>query len=76
MMSLQDDLIVTHGGRGFRRLAARFARIERPVPTWVGRLAFWGAQRGAERMYSQARRSLLKYDEQMETALAFSGRGE
>jgi hypothetical protein len=76
MVSLQDDLIATHGVRGFRRLVARFARTERAVPTWVGRLAFWGAQRGAERLYSQARRTLLKYDEQLETALAFSGRGE
>ncbi len=47
-----------------------------PRAVWVGRLAVWRAQRGAERLYSKARRALLKYDEQLETALAFSGRGE
>jgi preprotein translocase subunit SecA len=34
------------------------------------------AQKMAERLYSRMRRDLLRYDEHMETALAFSGRGE
>jgi preprotein translocase subunit SecA len=34
------------------------------------------AQKMAERLYSRMRRDLLKYDEHMENALAFSGRGE
>ena len=34
------------------------------------------AQRTAERLYSRMRRDLLRYDEHMDNALAFSGRGE
>ena len=34
------------------------------------------AQKTAERLYSRMRRDLLRYDEHMENALAFSGRGE
>ena len=34
------------------------------------------AQKTAERLYSRMRRDLLRYDDHMENALAFSGRGE
>jgi hypothetical protein len=34
------------------------------------------AQWRAERLYSRTRRSLLKHDEHLERALAFSGHGE
>jgi preprotein translocase subunit SecA len=42
------------------------------VARWVVR----AAQRRAERLHSRARRDLLRVDEQLETTLAFSGRGE
>ena len=57
-----EDEVVRH---------AKWARWLGPVPRRV-RLA----QRAAERMHSRMRRDLLRYDEHMETALAFSGRGE
>ena len=57
-----DDEIVRH---------ASWARVLGAVPA---RLAL--AQRAAERLHSRMRRDLLRYDEQLETALAFSGRGE
>jgi hypothetical protein len=34
------------------------------------------AQRAAERLHSRVRRDLVRYDEQLETALAFAGRPE
>jgi preprotein translocase subunit SecA len=48
---------------------ARWAR-------WLGAARPRIAQRSAERLHSRMRRDLLRYDEHMETALAFSGRGE
>jgi preprotein translocase subunit SecA len=59
--SLEDE-IVRH---------ARWANPLGPVP-----LRLRLAQRTAERLHSRVRRDLLRYDEHMETALAFSGRGE
>jgi len=57
-----EDEIVRH---------ARWADGLGPVP-----LRLRLAQRSAERLHSRMRRDLLRYDEHMETALAFSGRGE
>jgi len=76
MVSLEDELIKTHRGKGWRWLASKITRAGFPVPGWVRRFFFWRAQRSAERLYSRMRRDLLKHDTYLETALAFSGRGE
>jgi preprotein translocase subunit SecA len=47
-----------------------------PWARWLGTARLRIAQRAAERLHSRMRRDLLRYDEHMETALAFSGRGE
>ena len=62
ILSLEDELVAVHGG-GVAGLVSR-------------RRAVRGAQRAAERLHSRMRRDLLKADTQLETALAFSGRGE
>jgi preprotein translocase subunit SecA len=74
-VSLEDELIMVHAQKVARRLAAHAARLGRLgslVPHWV----VIRAQARAESLHSRARRDLLRLDEQMETALAFSGRGE
>ncbi len=76
IVSLEDELVAVHGSRIWRWVAVRLARPRRPVPAWLGALLFRRAQRAAERTYSNARQELLKMDEQLDTALAFSGRGE
>lgn len=58
--SLEDELVTT------------YARWARPL----GVFGLWLAQYAAERLHSRMRRDLLRYDEQLEAALAFSGRGE
>ena len=73
--SLEDDLVTTYGGL-WRWVALTLTRGGRTLAPWV---ATWGvrrAQRAAERTHSRIRRSLLKTDEQLESALAFSGRAE
>ena len=74
--SLEDELVRMHAGRFWRWLIARTAGAGLSVPNWAGRLIVRMAQRRAERLYSRARRNLLKQDEQLEKALAFSGHGE
>jgi preprotein translocase subunit SecA len=76
IVSLEDELLLVHGHRPGRRLAACLARASRPAAWWIGGLLIRQAQRAAERAHSRARRQLLRFDEHMETALAFSGRGE
>jgi preprotein translocase subunit SecA len=61
--SLEDDLVVMHGGRFVRAPGAGARAVHR-------------AQRAAERLHSRMRRDLLKLDEQLDSALAFSGRPE
>jgi hypothetical protein len=46
------------------------------VPLWIARIAVRGAQRAAEATHERARADLLRFDEQLESALAFSGRLE
>jgi preprotein translocase subunit SecA len=75
-VSLEDELLVVHGPRLWRHLAARLAKPGRPVTRGFCKLGFRQAQRAAEHAYSRARQELLKHDEHLESALAFSGRGE
>ncbi|HSB82458.1 MAG TPA: preprotein translocase subunit SecA [Candidatus Methylomirabilis sp.] len=76
IVSLEDELVVVHGNRLWRWLAARLARPGQPVPAWLGDLVFRQAQRAAERTYSRTRHALLEMDEHLDSTLAFSGRGE
>ncbi len=73
--SLEDDLLSTYGGF-WRWLALRLTGPGHVPARWVGALAVWRAQSAAEHSHSRMRRNLLKMDEQVETALAFSGRSE
>jgi preprotein translocase subunit SecA len=73
--SLDDDLLRRHGGP-WRRLARWAAARHGSVPPWLARWVFRRAQRRAERLHARMRLDLLRLDEQLETALAFSGRQE
>lgn len=75
IVSLQDEIVKVHGGL-WRRLAIALGRVHGSVPRWIGGLAFAWAQARAQRLYGRVRRDLLKMDEHLESALAFSGRPE
>ena len=70
-----DDEIAGYAPR-WMWLIARFARPDGSVPTGIARWAIGRAQRAAERTHARARADLLRFDEQLESTLAFSGRGE
>jgi preprotein translocase subunit SecA len=81
-VSLEDDLILAQRAHspGWLRLAGVGALLGRNVPGGAafrpGRSAFRRAQRSFERAHLLMRRDLLKIDETVDTALAFSGHGE
>jgi preprotein translocase subunit SecA len=75
-VSLEDELLKAHPAPLVGFLKPR--RIN-PATTMGGRLALLAirnSQRAAERRHFRMRRDLLKMDESLESALAFSGRGE
>ena len=74
LVSLEDDLVASYGGT-WRRLLAPLGR-ESSRPSRLAGLAVRGAQRAAERAHRRMRRDLFRFDEQMESALAFSGPGD
>jgi preprotein translocase subunit SecA len=74
MASLEDE-IGSYAPR-WVRFAALFTRPDGAVPLWISRWAIGWAQRAAERAHERARVDLLRFDEQLESTLAFSGRRE
>ncbi len=73
LLSLEDDLVATHGtwfGRWFAAQTLRWG-WQGPSLRMMRR-----AQRAAERMHARMRRAVLKVDDQLESALAFAGRAE
>jgi preprotein translocase subunit SecA len=64
-VSLEDDLVTTYAHSLWWRLTP-----------WLGRWTIQRAQLAAEGVHARMRRDLLRTDEQLELALAFSGRSE
>ena len=73
--SLEDELMVRHGG-WWRHVARWAGGRHGRVPSLVARWLFRRAQRDAERLHARLRADLLTLDQNLETALAFSGRQE
>jgi hypothetical protein len=57
-------------------LVSQFVRADGSLPPWMARFAIGRAQRAAERTHARARADRLRFDEQLDSTLAFSGRGE
>lgn len=75
MMSFEDDLMATRGGLS-RWMMQIMLRSGCSLQGKVARFLVRRAQLSAERMHARVRRELLKSEEQLESALAFSGRME
>ena len=74
IVSLEDE-IAFYAPR-WRSLARRLVRPDGSLPVWVARFAIRRAQGAAERTHARARADLMRFDEQLESTLAFSGRRE
>jgi preprotein translocase subunit SecA len=75
-VSLEDELVRVTGPRLWRSVAWWLSSSHRPIVAHVGAWVVERAQRAAERLHARVRRDLLKSEEQLESALAFSGRLE
>jgi preprotein translocase subunit SecA len=77
IVSLEDELATVYVNKAFQWLASTVLR--RPgtlIARGIGKILFRRAQRKAERLHARMRHDLLKMDEQLGDALAFSGRPE
>jgi preprotein translocase subunit SecA len=75
-VSLEDDLIRTHPSPWLRSFRGRLVRPESGLGRLIGNRLFDRAQRAIDRRHYLIRRDLVRHDESMDNALAFSGRGE
>jgi preprotein translocase subunit SecA len=75
ILSLEDELVTVHCNALLGWLGDTIHR-SRLISPWLGKMTLRAAQRAAERLHWRIRRDLLRVDEQLETALAFSGRFE
>jgi preprotein translocase subunit SecA len=76
LMSLEDELVTVYGGGlwwWLNRLATYRCHLMAP---WLSTRMVRRAQRRAEHVHARLRRELLRVDEHVEMALAFSGRSE
>ncbi len=77
IVSLEDELATVYVSRPLQWLARRVAGKPGTLRNrCLGQIIFRRAQRRAERLHARMRRNLLKMDEQLGDALAFSGRPE
>lgn len=77
VVSLEDELATAYVNKVFQWVAA--AVLRRPdaiLARWIGKILFYRAQRKAEQLHARMRHDLLKMDEQLGDALAFSGQPE
>jgi preprotein translocase subunit SecA len=76
-VSLEDELATVYLSRPVRGLAGLLlGRDKHVMGGLTGKVFFGKAQHSAERLHARMRHQLLKMDEQMGSALAFSGRQE
>lgn len=77
IVSLEDELVTVYVGKPFQWLAMAILRRPRTlIARWISKILFYKAQHAAERLHARMRHDLLKMDEQLGDALAFSGRPE
>ncbi len=77
IISLEDELVTVYVSKPFQWLVA--AVLRKPgtlIARWIGKVLFHRAQNKAEHLHARMRHDLLKMDEQLGDALAFSGRPE
>jgi len=76
IISLEDELVQIYARQWWQKLRALLPRLGDGAKDWARAATLALAQRAAERLHYRMRRQLLKMDEQLADALAFSGRSE
>jgi preprotein translocase subunit SecA len=76
IVSLQDGLFMGYNKTYFGRIARRWVTTEGVLARRIGSAYVSYVQRAAQRKHFHMRRDLMKLDEYIEKAVAFSGRGD
>ncbi len=77
IFSLEDELATVYMPKAYRVLLGFFmSGLGVFGGRWLAKILFYRAQRKAERLHAKMRHDLLKMDEHMSEALAFTGRLE
>lgn len=77
IISLEDELATVYLNKPLQWLVnGILKKPNRLFGRWMGKILFRRAQQKAERLHARMRHDLLKMDEQLGDALAFSGRPE
>ncbi len=74
--SLEDEILTSFLGKPLGILAKQFVEKDSSLTRWIMKMYIVYAQYVSQRKYYHIRRELLKYDESLEKAMAFSGRRE
>jgi len=74
--SLEDELLRSHPAPILSRIRADRVDPGSTAGRWLATYLVSSSQRAAERKHYLMRRDLLKFDESVDSALAFSGKGE
>ena len=74
--SLEDYFLESLNKSKLGKLAGLVNRFGGRLSHRAGDVFAASAQRKAQRKYSMIRRELLRFDESLESAMAFSGKGE
>jgi len=77
IISLEDELVTVYVSKPIQWFVLMV--LKKPgtyIARWIGKILFHRAQRAAERLHARMRHDLLRMDEQLGDALAFSGRPE
>ncbi|MGE5892544.1 MAG: prepilin peptidase, partial [bacterium] len=76
IVSLEDHLFAGYLEKSLGFLARRWTDAATVLGRRIGKMFAGHVQRSAQRRHFHMRRELLKFDESLESAIAFSGRGE
>jgi preprotein translocase subunit SecA len=76
IVSLEDDLFAGYIEKSLGRIASRRVNPASAFGQWLGKVYSSYVQYSHQKKYFHMRRDLLKFDESLEKAIAFSGKGE
>lgn len=76
IVSLEDNLFAGYLDRTLGRTTGRWIITDSVFGRWIRKIFAIYVQRSIQRRHFHIRRDLLKFDESLESAIAFSGRGE
>ena len=76
IVSLEDDLFAGYLDRRSGQIAQKWISQKSAFGRYVGKMFSTYVQYSQQKKYFHVRRDLLKFDESLESAMAFSGRGE